>query len=610
MRARWLGLAGLAFLLLGWARIVDAVELTAESAPSLIDHMHAVADDAEAPPDDDAPWQTSRLPDRWSQSRPGFAGTVWYRVIVRFEQTPHAPWSVMLPKLSMNADLWVNGMLVGRIGSMGDRLTRHWNKPLLFPVPEAVWVQGDNRVHIRVKALAGQDGGLGRIWIGPADKVAEIYDARALWQIKLAVIADVSIFALGVFFLFIWVRERQEVHYGYFSFGTFFWGVANTNMVLTDPPLPDLAWEWLVHVTLIWGLLLVGFFGFRFGGVRLPRLEKAGLVFAVIAAVTLVLVSERWRVQADAALLLPVIGIGAGGMIVAIKKVKRGHLHDYLLFGIASLATLSMGAHDWFLKAGFLTYDHAYALPFLAPVLLGSMAWLLAGDFVRAQRNLARLNQDLERQVEEREKQLRDSYQRLGESERERAVVAERARILRDMHDGVGSYLSAAIRQIEAGSSTSDDVAQSLRDSLDQLKLSVDSITMPPGDVNGLLASVRYRLQPRMHAAGLSLEWEVDELPHWQSDNDNAMHHLQFMLFEALSNVLQHARARSLRLSAKHDAAAGILIALRDDGQGFQVAPERALRSLRERAKLIGAELAINTGPTGSCVRILLPLKG
>jgi hypothetical protein len=41
-------------------------------------------------------------------------------------------------------------------------------------------------------------------------------------------------------------------------------------------------------------------------------------------------------------------------------------------------------------------------------------------------------------------------------------------------------------------------------------------MNLPSGDVNALLASLRYRLQRRIAQAGLTVDWQVDELPHWE----------------------------------------------------------------------------------------------
>ena len=76
---------------------------------------------------------------------------------------------------------------------------------------------------------------------------------------------------------------------------------------------------------------------------------------------------------------------------------------------------------------------------------------------------------------------------------------------------------------------------QTLRDSLDQLKLTVDSMHLPPGDITALLADMRYRLEPRFAASDIELQWGVDLLRPVARLEGRGMQQLQFMVFEALS---------------------------------------------------------------------------
>ena len=100
------------------------------------------------------------------------------------------------------------------------------------------------------------------------------------------------------------------------------------------------------------------------------------------------------------------------------------------------------------------------------------------------------------------------------------------------------------------------------------------------------------------------------------------MSELQFMLFEALSNVLQHGRAHVLRIEghtvpvgaaapdASHSAASDpIFVRVIDDGCGFDplVGQRNGLATMRERAMAIGAQLRITSQPGNTVVEIELP---
>jgi signal transduction histidine kinase len=148
---------------------------------------------------------------------------------------------------------------------------------------------------------------------------------------------------------------------------------------------------------------------------------------------------------------------------------------------------------------------------------------------------------------------------------------------------------------------------QTLRDSLDQLKLSIDAMNLPPGDVTALLANLRYRLEPRLQASDIALRWAVELIEPLQTLDTGAMRQLQFMLFEALSNVLQHAQATELRIEALNT---GRLVCLRivDNGRGFDVdVPWRkGLLAMQERARAIGAVLSLQSEPGRTVVEIQL----
>jgi signal transduction histidine kinase len=123
-----------------------------------------------------------------------------------------------------------------------------------------------------------------------------------------------------------------------------------------------------------------------------------------------------------------------------------------------------------------------------------------------------------------------------------------------------------------------------------------------------MLAALRYRLQPRMESAGLALVWEVEPLPLWRKGEDQAMRHLQFMLLEAISNVLQHAHASQLTLRSQMQGEA-IEICVQDNGRGFAGESGRGLSSLHQRAALIKAGLNIESGSAGTAVNIRLRLS-
>jgi signal transduction histidine kinase len=309
--------------------------------------------------------------------------------------------------------------------------------------------------------------------------------------------------------------------------------------------------------------------------------------------------------QAVAVFSLLVIGTAAAALVPFVRKLAQQRITDFIVLGLAAVLTICIGGYDWLVVSGFLPFEMPFALPYVWPILLSAFAWVIAGDYAATQRDLATLNRELADRVRAREAALLETHEQLRRAERSQAHAEERARILRDMHDGVGSHLVTALRQLESDRPSKAEVANTLRDSLDHLKLSIDGMSVVPGDVNATLAMLRYRLTPRLEAAGLHVEWNVEDLPLWQAGHaDGAMRHLQFLLFEIVSNVLQHARASTLRFSAT-GADECIRIVIEDDGCGIpqDVSP----RSCETRSQAIGATLEIVRLPRGTRIGIVLP---
>ena len=92
--------------------------------------------------------------------------------------------------------------------------------------------------------------------------------------------------------------------------------------------------------------------------------------------------------------------------------------------------------------------------------------------------------------------------------------------------------------------------------------------------------------------------------------DSSAMRQLQFMLYEAFSNVLQHAQATMLRVAAYPIAppGKGLQLQIIDNGTVYDtLGPQRnGLRSMHQRALAIGVALRLASIPGQSVVEITL----
>jgi hypothetical protein len=164
----------------------------------------------------------------------------------------------------------------------------------------------------------------------------------------------------------------------------------------------------------------------------------------------------------------------------------------------------------------------------------------------------------------------------------------------------------------QGGEVQPDRFASMLRDSIDDLRTVIDSLDPIDHDLVAVLASLRFRLEDRLVAAGIWLEWTMHDLPElkWMSSPEAL--HVMRIVQEVLANVIKHASASHLHLIATQQGNE-VEIRIDDNGKGFDpvtTVPGRGMKSLRKRTSELGGRLDFQTAhPQGTSVRLRLPIE-
>jgi signal transduction histidine kinase len=211
--------------------------------------------------------------------------------------------------------------------------------------------------------------------------------------------------------------------------------------------------------------------------------------------------------------------------------------------------------------------------------------------------------------------QLRIEYDRKQEDARNAVIAAERSRLLHDLHDGMGSQLITALRMTRREEVPRDEVARVIEDSLDDMRLIIDSLDIEERDLLPLLGNLRYRLEPRLHAIGIALIWEVEPLPELDYLTPETGLAIVRIVQEAVNNAVRHGAATTITVRARASAAS-VELSITDNGHGFDTersfetgAKHRGLHAMRARAQKLSGTLAIESGPGGTKVELALPLQ-
>jgi len=214
--------------------------------------------------------------------------------------------------------------------------------------------------------------------------------------------------------------------------------------------------------------------------------------------------------------------------------------------------------------------------------------------------------------VAEREQQLHQAFGDLQKQQQEQAVLTERQRIMREIHDGVGSQLVGLLSMVGQRNTDPAVLEEHVKQALDEMRMAVDSLQPVHGDLVAVLATLRYRLQPRLAAAGVQVRWDVSQLPTLPQLSPQSVLQVQRILLEGFTNVLKHARATEVAVQAQlvdtDEGRAVIQLSLTDNGVGLPAQREvggHGVANMQSRAASIGASLRVEPGAEGGTSVVL-----
>jgi signal transduction histidine kinase len=208
--------------------------------------------------------------------------------------------------------------------------------------------------------------------------------------------------------------------------------------------------------------------------------------------------------------------------------------------------------------------------------------------------------------------------------QRYQAILDERTRVARELHDTLEQGLAGIALQLEAvagtlGSSTEparrplDLARRMLRYSLEEARRSVLDLRSQALETTDLAGALSGMAHGMASSAGVVARVSVTGFPR-RLDAERE-HHLLRIGLEAVTNALKHARPKRIDIELTFaDATVDLLV--RDDGAGMAVvqAPtshtQFGLRGIRERADKLGGMLRIDTQPgAGTTIAITVPLR-
>jgi two-component system sensor histidine kinase DesK len=274
-------------------------------------------------------------------------------------------------------------------------------------------------------------------------------------------------------------------------------------------------------------------------------------------------------------LALPLwLGPSWAGLLIYVSAAAAGTLPDRRAWPVVGAAAVA--------AAAIVSAHGLLAELFILPLMC-----LLTAFALRGTRRLIEINAELAEAREERA---------------QRAVVEERLRFARDLHDLLGHSLSLiALKSELAGRLADTDPRRARQEMADVEAVARRALAEVREAVSGYrsvgLTEALAEARPALAAAGITLT-VPDVVPVLPVAVDAV---LGWVVREATTNVLRHSGARAVTVrAASGDGQVALSVA--DDGRGGPVAPGDGLSGLTERVRTLGGSLTAGPGDDGGFV--------
>ena len=512
------------------------------------------------------PLSGERLPPASELPRGGGAAVqLFHRFVVEPDATP--PDALWLPAAAGRIEIYVNGAPIYEAPEASPQyLAVPGSRSVLVPIAREYYHRGGNRLDVVMsgspaRALSAP------FYLGPREELGRAAGraAERMRWIETLFVPIAALAALAALAAMLATREARP------------WLAA----AAAATALGTRAWlaqpEFLMALGRSWGIA-----------------DRLLLAAALLAAASL------WPLLRERV---------ASGTRIAARA--RGAIALAAVAAATALLAVWGGLEPFMARGGFQV-EAGYALG--AMTLMAFAAG--AGAFVAGRRAIALLRDqlDLSRLVRRQREEIDSKTQALQQEMRRGAVLEERQRLARDMHDGIGGQLVSLIARVRSRRIGIDRVEDELVSGLTELRLVVDSLDAAGDSLADALAIFRMRAQPQAEAAGMEFVWAQPEGLDLETDNPRWTLNVYRLLQEAMSNAVRHSRATRLEIRIELSGAKVLTIEFADDGIGMPAAatrekgPGKGLANMKHRAAQLGGRLEIGAAAEGRGTRIRLHL--
>jgi len=466
---------------------------------------------------------------------------------------------------------------------------------------------GANILELDIRAEPASHAGLSRIEISDASASLAAHDRTSNQRMGLALMSGTLSALICMMSLAIWWKSREK-SFLIVSIAQACFALWQIDFFVDYPPVPTWVFNAVRSVLYVYFAGLMCWVSVLLISRPAPWLNRAIKIYLWTALPTLLAgaILRDYRIfelfWAPASVLL--VAVSVMRFTLASWKKSDGTMRvNALLTGVVVI----FGLYDLIVAFSPAGFGEANLVNYSFLLSNFAVGMMLARRYWNMQSRLLKLGYQKNLEVKQ-------------------ATMLERQRLIQDIHDSVGSQLVGLLSLVNA-SAPQNVLRTHTFEVLDELRMALDAIENVDGDLAVVLASMRHRLQPRLDAANIRLIWDVEALPRFAQLGPQHIQHIQRILLEIFTNIIQHAKATQVLFTARSESSnlsessapeltpapsRMIRISIDDDGVGMSDSSTRGrgLDNMQRRAAMLGATLAVTARkPRGTAAQLHIPVN-
>ncbi|MEM7168590.1 MAG: ATP-binding protein [Pseudomonadota bacterium] len=554
-----------------------------------------------------------RLPDNWRShpERPNELAV--YRAQFDDQDRRKETWAVYIPSHSGQVQVTVNGLKLTGGGFFSGELSADQNAPYFAPISPSVMEKKSNTIDITLQPGGLLVGFLSQVYVGPAEQLRGSFDWYYSRAVRLPVLVVFWQLLLAALLFLLWISRRSEKAALYCAIMMLMSSVHGIPVFLPSSIDVSETVTQLGYVMNFWLSVLGLLFVCELTGRHLPLKIRYFLLVPAAATVAFVVLPENLFRYFDLAVVVPFSQIIVVWILfILVRSAIWEKRWDASILLISIIGACALVVHDSLIIMNVLDDSNILHFRTVYILILPALSIVFFQRLTESMNQVDSLVSTLEDRIEQKERQLRETYEQRQVLEGRQALNDERQRIMRDVHDGLGGQLMSIIAMATSRDTKPDAIEESARAALEDLRTMIYSLGINE-DITGLLGTFRERAEQQLALQGIELEWNMIEIPPIEGLTPSAALNVMRIMQEAVTNAAKHSGAKGVKIGFRLIAGEveKLRIEIEDNGCGISQRDTsgHGLENMAQRTAAIDGELEVDPLREGTLVSLTIPTK-